>query len=396
MKIKNIFYVFKKELTDIIRDRRTLISMIVIPIVVIPILTLGIGAVMSIQMKKISEKEIKIGIVNKTGNYWLEDKIKQKINVRFINTDDIEGSINKKEIDIGIIIPDDLFIKLKDKITSKIKILYDFSRDTSKIAKERITTEINNLINDIIRKRLIEYGLDDNFITPIKLDYQNIATEEKMGGSILGIILPYMILILALSGATYPAIDFTAGEKERGTLETILVSPASSEEIILGKYLTVHLTSLVSSLLTLFSYIFFVGTGFLLAQEIVGIKISIPFTSILLSLLLILPVTAMFSALLLSISLFAKSTKEAQSYISPLMIIVIFPAMMSFIPGFENSIIMSIIPIANISLNLKNILIGDINIIHILLAFFSSLIYAGICLLISVKLFKNEKILFRI
>ena len=396
MKIRNIFYVFKKEITDIVRDKRTVISMIVIPIIGLPLLTLGIGAIMTMQMKKISEKDIRIGIIKKTDNRWLEDRISEDLNVKFIQTEDIVKSFEEKEIDLGIVLPDNFYENLDNNSSSQINLYFDASREGSRIAKSRLKSVIGDITHEISCERLKEYELSDELINPIKVDEENIASDEKMGGSILAMIVPYMILILALSGATYPAVDLTAGEKERGTLETILVSPASSVEIILGKFLTVNLTSIVASILTLSSYIFFIGAGFSFAQNLGGLKVAVPFTSVLLALLLLIPVTAMFSALLLSISLFAKSTKEAQSYIGPLMMFIIFPAMLSILPEFENSFFISIIPIANISLNLKTVLMGDVNPLHYLISFASSLFYASICIFISTQLFKREQILFRI
>jgi sodium transport system permease protein len=219
-----------------------------------------------------------------------------------------------------------------------------------------------------------------------------------MGGFMLGMFLPYMIVILAMVGAMYPAIDLTAGEKERGTLETILVTPVSRLDIATGKFLTVMTASVITILLATASMSLSAGLGFGQMSQFAPeqqISFAIKPLSIILLLLLMLPLAALFSSALLSVSLFAKSYKEAQSYVSPLMFVVILPAMVSFIPGIELNWQLAFVPIVNISLAAREVLLGTFRWEFIGLIFVSTFIYASFSIFVTKRLFDKEDVLFR-
>ena len=387
-----------------LRDKRTIIAMVVVPIVVMPLLSLGVFSIMMIQMKKIEEKPIKIGIVNYSESNLVQEEIEapdendKVLKVQFIkadNEEDLKEKLNNKEIQIGLIINEDLTEKLKSNESSELIIVYDQSREVSQMARRKISAKIRTF-RDIIRdERLKGIGLSDNFIYPIKLTYHDLSTPKKIGAFIIGMLLPYMLIILSVAGAANPAMDITAGEKERGTLETILVSPASITEITFGKFFTIQAVSIISTFLILASYFVFLKLGLFATMADMQLKINIPFKSLALILFLFLPISGMFSALLLTISIYAKSMKEAQSYMAPIMIGTIFPAMISLLPGIDHSVLLSFIPIMNISLTIKGIIMDDFNLLYYSLTFLASTAYALICLFIAMNIFKRESVLFR-
>ena len=211
-----------------------------------------------------------------------------------------------------------------------------------------------------------------------------------------------MVILLCMTGGMYPAMDLTAGEKERGTMETILSSPIPRLDLVLGKFFLVLTASLVTAALSVVS----MGVSFWGMQNMksldlsknpdaAGMQLHIGFTAVLSVFLMALPLAVLFSAGLITISLFAKSYKEAQSYVSPLMILVIVPAVAAMLPGIELTSKLALIPILNVSLLCKELVTGTYHWNFIALIFLSTCVYAAIALFLAVKMFQREDVLFR-
>jgi hypothetical protein len=174
-----------------------------------------------------------------------------------------------------------------------------------------------------------------SFIQPIQLRAAHTATPEKVGGSILGQIVPLILIVMTITGAIYPAIDLTAGERERGTLETLMVAPVPTVDLIAGKFVVVALIGMLSAALNLLSIggtIYLGGLGDILTQ---GAEVVIPLGALPWVLLLLIPLAVMFSALLLAVCSFARSFKEAQNYVMPVMVAALIPAVVGTLPGTE-------------------------------------------------------------
>jgi sodium transport system permease protein len=239
--------------------------------------------------------------------------------------------------------------------------------------------------------------LPANFLKPFQIKQQNVVSEEKVAGETVGGIIPYLVIIMCLTGAMYPAMDLTAGEKERATMETILSSPISRTHLVLGKFLLVLTASLVTAVLSVTS----MGVSSWAFQHFQdqssgsGMHIKIGLGAVLSVLLVALPLAVMFSAALLTIALFAKSYKEAQSYISPLMIVVIVPAIAAMLPGVELTPKLSLVPILNVSLLCKDLIAGNYHWNSIALIFISTCLYGGAAIFIAIRMFYRESVLFR-
>jgi sodium transport system permease protein len=205
-----------------------------------------------------------------------------------------------------------------------------------------------------------------------------------------------------MTGAMYPAMDLTAGEKERGTMETILTSRVSRTHLVLGKFLLVLTASITTAILAISS----MWVSSLIAAKMFAsalpqkaaaaqLHLVVRAQDLLAVLVLVLPVAVLFSAALLAISLFAKSNKEAQSYISPLMILVIVPAVASLMPGVELDARLALVPILSTSLVTKEVFMGTYHWGYIAIIFASSCAYAAVALYAAVRLFQREDVLFR-
>lgn len=270
----------------------------------------------------------------------------------------------------------------------------------SQFAVRSLQKVIREYRDQIVEERLAAGGLPKQILKPFEVKEENVASPQKVGGNILGGLIPYMIIFLCLAGAMPSAIDLTAGEKERGTIETILASPVNRMDLVAGKFLMVVTASLVTAVISLTSFGATFSLPFLAIREMgrVGpnaIPFDLSLTGIVSVFALVIPLAIMFSAVLLALSLYAKSYKEAQSYVSPLMILVILPAMGGLLPGAEMNARLALVPILNVSLVSKDLLTGSFQWPMIALVFGSSCVYAAAALGLAVIAFNRESVLFR-
>jgi sodium transport system permease protein len=397
MNLKKVRIIYFKEMLETLRDRRTLISTILIPIILFPVLMFGMSGVVVMMLKKTEAEATKVALKGEEHAPTFVSFLLGGDDFQKMDVEDWELALREKDIHAALEFPPDFEQKLIREENSEVTIYYDAAEIRSSIASEKLSGRLKDYQDSLVAYRLRGRNIQRSLLHPVQIKMENLAPEEKMGGFMLSMFLPYMILILAMVGAMYPAIDLTAGEKERGTLETILVTPVSRLDIATGKFLTVMTASVITIILATTSMSISAGLGFGQMREFGPEQVSFSFEplSIILLLLLMLPLAALFSSALLSVALFAKSYKEAQSYVSPLMFVVILPAMVSFIPGIELNWGLAFVPIVNISLAAREVLLGAFRWEFIGLIFLSTFIYASFSIFVTKRLFEKEKVLFR-
>ena len=390
--------IFRKELKDMLRDRRTIFFMIVFPILIIPLLIGGIPKLMTGIMKEKMTEKISIAIIGKENSPDLMSVFAEvdSIDLVFnVEEDSIETKIRQKEIDGALRIPTHFNETIKSLKTAQLTMVYLSTGDFEAI-KKRLERAVNIFVNDKRTERLVQLNVNPNQLEPVHIVHQNIASDKEQIGKIAGGWLPYMFILYCFMGAMYPALDLGAGEKERGTIETLLTSPAGRMEILLGKFGVISLFGFLSAISGILGLV--VGLQFITdipAEIIETAKSIIQLKTITLILLLIVPVSILFSAVLLSISIYAKSFKEAQSLVAPINILIIVPAMIGIIPGIELNWKTAMIPIVNISLISKDILAETVT-TGLLFVVFSSMIFlAVIGLIFTHWWFNREEVIFR-
>jgi sodium transport system permease protein len=397
MSARNIGIVYRKELLEALRDRRTLISTILVPILLFPILTVGVGYVVAGLISEADREPARIVILGGTDSPDIVSSLVKSKNLIAVSaSSNYVELISDKKIRAAVEIPPGLESGAGSDF-APVKI-YMYAGDLkSTTAAKRIEDFFNDYREKLARDRLDAQKLPANFLKPFDIKQQNVVSEEKVAGETVGGIIPYLVIIMCLTGAMYPAMDLTAGEKERATMETILSSPISRTHLVLGKFLLVLTASLVTAVLSVTS----MGVSSWAFQHFQdqpsgsGMHIKIGLGAVLSVLLVALPLAVMFSAALLTIALFAKSYKEAQSYISPLMILVIVPAVAAMLPGVELTPKLSLVPILNVSLLCKDLIAGNYHWNSIALIFFSTCLYAGAAIFIAIRMFYRESVLFR-
>lgn len=306
-------------------------------------------------------------------------------------------AVRTGRINAALEFPADARTKLKAGETARLSIYYLDSSDRSSMAYKSLRGLLRSMGQDIVVQRLQDRALPAGLAKPIQIKAERLPGPGVLV-KLMSQLLPYMILIFAFLGALYPAIDLGAGEKERGTLETLLVAPVSRLSLVLGKFGVILLAAVISALLATVSLAASLQIGFLSDLSLLsGSQFSFSLLEAGTALAMILPVACIFSALLLALSIFAKSFKEGQSYAGPLQMVVIMPAFVSFLPGVKLDWVMASIPVVNVSLALKEIFTGNLDQHwgHVGLIFASTTLVAGVLLWFATWWFRREQVLFR-
>lgn len=404
-----IVTIYLKELKDSLRDRRTLISMIVIPTFLMPLIIFGAGSIMKKVVNKARTEATALVVIGGADSPGVVAALKAEKKFRVVEPYmDYKKMVSEKHIRLAVEIPEGFEAALKEGEPKTVTLYHYEGEMKSNMGVGEVERFFRTLREKTIESRLADRGLSPDLIKPFDTKRQNVAPPEKVGGNLIGGMIPYVIIILCFTGAMYPAIDLTAGEKERGTMETLLCSPVHRVNIVLGKFLMVMTASIATIVLTLCSAAvsIIVGGSMMMGGNAAkaakagasgsgGFVPLIDPAGILGVFALIAPVAMTFAALLLTISLFAKSYKEAQSYVSPLIIVIIMPAMMGMLPGIELSAKTALIPILNVSLACKEMLSGVWHWNYIGLIFGSTAVYAAIAVALCVRMFNREDVLFR-
>jgi sodium transport system permease protein len=400
MNLRNILVVYRKELTDSLRDRRTVISMVVIPILMFPLLTIGMGYMVSVMLGKARLEVPQVMIVGGEDSPRLVQQIRELKSIEVVPTkSDYADEISNKVIRAAVEVPPGFDAALAHGTPSQVSVLFYEGEIKSAFASETLQKFLNELRDKTVRESMQARNVPASLLNPFTVTARNVAPPERVAGATFGGMIPYFVIILCLIGAMYPAMDLTAGEKERGTMETILCAPVARTDLVIGKFLMVLTASLTTAILAIAS----MSISLAYAQKFMsagadspGIAMSIGIKGVVAVFAMVLPLSMLFSATLLAISLFAKTYREAQSYVSPLTILVIMPAIAAILPGTELSAKTALIPILNTSLVSKEIVGGIYHWGYIAMIFGSSFVYASVAIAIAIVLFNREDVLFRV
>ncbi|RDY23934.1 CPBP family intramembrane metalloprotease [Romboutsia maritimum] len=400
MRSKIVKYIFKKEMIDILRDKKTLFMMIVLPIILYPVLIVGMTQVMTMTMNSMNEKDIKISF-NTTPDKDLvniinENKPKEEKKdgkLKIVDVGNYEEALEEQKIDAYIKI-------IKDEKIQNYKIYVNSSKENSNIASNKIEDVLNEYKRDKIENKLEQENMNvKETLEPISFETVDTAKNEEIAGYFLGQILPFILIIGVLLGAIYPAIDVMAGEKERGTLETLFTLPITNLELVIGKYMAVSFCAIVTAVLNVLSILLtmvFIATSGGLASQL-GVdgfnfgQLAIP---IFITLICICLFSMVVSAISMCVCSLAKSFKDAQNYITPVMLLVMIPSYVSMIPNIKLNRMTATIPVVNISLLIKSVLTFKADLNLIVLVMISNLAFVILSVILLSKMFNSEEILF--
>ena len=399
----NILTIYLKEMKEVLRDRKTLIFMVALPTLVVPVLmNVMIGFIVKAD-KKAQTETLTFAIFGAEhlpdlASAFSEEKGFEKVNIP--TQEAIASAIEENKIKFGLVIPQTAPEQFERGEQVAVQFYYNNASVTSRV-RNRAGKVIREFGERYRSERLAGLGLDtpqkqEHLLNPITIEEHNTADMREVIGERVGGMLPYLFIIFCFMGAMYPAIDLGAGEKERGTLETLLLAPIRRYQIVLGKFFVIFTTGVTAALLCLTSF------GVMLAskgQEITGelgeVIASVSVVDLVLIAAMLIPAAAMFAALLLSVSIYAKSFKEASAYCGPLNFLVIVPAFIAMLPMVKLDWYWAMVPITNISLAIKELIKGTMNYEMLIAILGSSVVIAGALLFFCTRWFEREAVLFR-
>lgn len=387
--------IFRKEIKEVIRDKRMLFLVILMPFFLYPVLFTLIGFVGKSQGEKMNNEEVTVLLNPQAQQSPIYDLLKANKNLNIQLKDFEQSALDTMTNTIGVTVAEGFQNSLDSNGSANVTIFYDASKDLLEGRVDEIKAQIERLGESLLLARLQAKELPQGFVKPIDLKEQNIAPTERVVGKIMGRFLPMMLLLFIFTGCIYIAIDITAGEKERRTLQTLFTAPLKVSEIIAGKFLATYIVGLLSATMNVLSLLLAMYIQVqLLSDGQAGQAFTLPISGpgwAWMALIIVLA-TAFMAAISIAVVLLANSYKEAQSYVSPLMMIIIIPAVMSQMPGMELTSTTAMIPMMNISLAIGAIFQGIFNVTHIMMVVFFALLYAALALYIASLTFGNENV----
>ena len=402
-----MFEVYKKELKELLRDKKTLMFVVALPVLIFPIIFAVMAFISSQAALEADQKVNTYVIIN--GEYAPEFTNKvfyhksfelYKGSKTFNTIEELKAGVTAGDIDMGIYLASNAEDTLDSGEQSKWEVVFNDAKSINFLF-DRVK-ELAQEYSDVLQaKKLKSFGIEESthkaILTPIEVVKVDTADKRENLGEKIGGLLPYLLIPLVLMGATYPAIDLGAGEKERGTLETLLLTPITRTELVLGKFITLLTTSIASTAITVVSMGCWVAVALAFADlDFIKTAFStLAVTDLLMIFVLLLPLAAIFSSLALAISIYARTFKEAQNYMAPLSMGVFFPIIISIMPNMELTAKTAFIPVTNVALAIKDIIKGTVDYTFVGLIFLATALIAGALLAFCVKWFNREDVLFR-
>lgn len=377
------FLILKKELREVFRDKKSLGMMLIIPIM-IPFIVIGISYLFASEEDK-QQNYGKIGLAYLPNQE--EQLILKELDVKYESSSLKEIKESYKNENIKCYITKD-----KDNYT----IYYDENNVDSAITTSLAEEYLKSLKEYYQSNYLKEKNINsEEVFNIIKINHKSIAKKEDNFFANYVTTYAFLFIIMAITiSATYPATDATAGEKERGTMETLLTFPIRSKDIILGKFLSVSISSIITGLLGLILSLIslkYVETNIDIYK---GVSLIPNPTTLIITILIIICYSLLISGLCIAIASMSKTFKEAQSALTPITFISFFPGMIAFMINIKTNLFISIIPFLNFVQIFSDTNSNKINVLFIISMFLSTIIYITIVLSIIIKQYKNEKVLF--
>jgi sodium transport system permease protein len=417
MRLHVVWTIFRKELTEALRDRMTLLVIIGIPVIIYPLIILGFAQV---RVRQVTAQEARVSNVAvwgavpetmysvlatnalhpwSTGSEKVRDYLetrptgkpeetKSKKEIQDMVFGAARDSISTREMDAVLVVWPGFIEAVTNDGLGQVSIFFDSVRPDSEKAKERLDDWVADFRKQVIRERESQHGLRAGFSKAIDVLSRNVASPTRRSGNVLGSVLPLLLILFAGMGALSSSVDLTAGEKERGTMQTLLCAPLTSVEIVAGKFLTVWSLNLLAALSNT------VSMGLMFARiSALGGEHSLGPGAYALTFLALLPVTFTMAAFFLAVAAMAKDVKEATNIISVVFLGTTMPLALAMSPGVELNVWLALTPLANLALLIKSVFIGEAKLELAFLVLTSSAAYAMLAVLFAARVFSREQVM---
>lgn len=390
MKPNYAWIVFKKEIIDIIRDKKTMFTSILIPLLVFPIIALALGSGMSDLIEEQSQP-VPVAITGNTDNEFYKYLSENK-NLEVLKLEDNMEALNKLDIYAIIEIPNEFTANVDSSQLANLKVSYDQTSQKSMGGLSRIESIVNEYSDEIVNTRLKELGVEKEILEVVDIETVEVGKEKGgFGLMMLGMMIPMLLVIWSATSCIAPATDLGAGEKERQTLEPLLTTNATRSSIVLGKYFAVVVAGMMATVASIIGFL--IAT--LMNPTLFG-SLSVSGLSFIVMAVAAIGLTMTFAAIELAVSFYARNFKEAQTYLAPITMIVLVPAYLTMyvdaklVPSWHFHV-----PIMNTIAIIKEAVVSNFNPMHLLIVFAWTGVYILLSVLFVLNLFRSEKVIFR-
>jgi sodium transport system permease protein len=381
--------VFRKELRETLRDRRTLMVMVAIPILLYPVLLIATEQFALMGIRRIESEASEVAVTGPASDDLMEflaaDQDLELLDVPY-PVEAIRSEIVGAVAVFGPV--------AEEGGTQRATVLYDAADERSQRARTVLARALRSWDDTLLARRITERGLPPGFADPLAVADSSVARPEELGGYTLGRFLPMLLILMTLLGTFYPAIDLAAGEKERGTLEPLLTTPVPPRQIVVGKFMAVALIGVVAAALNLASMLLTFQTGLFQLGGSLDIEFALPWGSVLLIFGTLMPLAVLFASLFLGIALRSCSFKEAQTALTPVYLLVMVPALLPVFPGIGFTVALAAVPVAGLGIFFRELMAGSPALVPSMVAVATTGLWAWAALAFASAWFGREDVLF--
>jgi sodium transport system permease protein len=414
MRLRMIWVVASKELLSTFRDRRAIVSSLLIPLLVLPLIMLGLPFALGsfFEREDATVNEIAVVGLNNLPDELRTQLEKDEKNGARLSLVELESSpslallVQEDKYPVVLEVPATFSNDLADN-KATLKLYSKQGNVRAELIAGKVQDAVDTFRTSLVVEQLKQVGLDERVLEPVTVETIDASSQAERSSGVLAWLIPFFISVWALAGGQVAAIDATAGEKERGTLEPLLTSPVRRAEVVVGKFLATLTFGLIASLMAIVGY---VVSGLLLRQlfanqlgesgdaivNTLGGSLAVNPLSLLVLVLTALFLAALIASLLIGITMFARSFKEAQSYVAPLSFLFILPAIgLQLADFFGKNPFVYLVPILNALLLMNDAVKGRQELLPILFTWLSLAAFTALLLDFAYRSFRRESVIFR-
>ncbi|HEX6372307.1 MAG TPA: ABC transporter permease subunit/CPBP intramembrane protease [Longimicrobium sp.] len=390
MRWSTVRTVLGKELRETVRDRRTLFMMLVLPTLLYPAMLVLIQQIAIFGQRQLSAAPARVAVAG--ADPALVRFMDGDSAIRVFSAESATvAAVREGKVEAAVVLG---AAPVAAAGSRQARILFDATDDRSRRAQELAWARLDEWGDTLLATRLRGAGLPATFATPLAVADSSVATAEEAGGYTLGRFLPLILVLMTLLGTFYPAIDMAAGEKERGTLETLLTAPVPAAEIVAGKFAAVALIGMAAAVANLLSMLLTFQSGIFRMGAASNLRFTLPPGAALLVFIALIPLAVLFAAAFLGLALRAQSFKEAQNALTPAQLAATLPLLVVTLPGIDFTPALALFPVVGVAMFFRELMTGDPPFLASLLAVLSTGAYAALALVFASRAFGREDVLF--
>ncbi|HET6982159.1 MAG TPA: ABC transporter permease subunit/CPBP intramembrane protease [Myxococcaceae bacterium] len=394
MRLPIVLHIFRKDLVETLRDRRTVVMAFVVPALIYPLLFTLLGSVASDKRGELERTRVRVaawGPVPSSALRAVEQQARADIVDRREQPppnpeSEARALVSSKKVHVVLLTPAGAA-----GASVPIRVLSDSTDVDSDAMERRVSRALTDHDAELLRQRMTALGQDAAAAKPLDVHEEDLADAARRGASLAATLLPYLLLVLVATSGFYAALDLTAGEKERGTLQTLLTAPVRSVEIVAGKYLAVLALTLAATVCNLGSIALTLSRATAAIDR--AARFSLGLSSAAAIFFTVLPAALLIVAILMAVGVLARSYREGQSYLMPILILVILAGFASFLPGAELTAGTSLIPLLNVTLLVHDLLVGKAGPTQVMVVWAVSLAWAVLGIVLTARVFQTEQVL---